>query len=128
MTCPHTDVILNRTFSFRNTPFHSCTEHAPFEPEFAHIKKLSEKFLCYFILLRKHKPFRFECLPLLNIVANDAANEGFSATINTDFIFDYDFYRIHTDLDILFYLPIFINPVKIEILLGLLNMGCMRCE
>lgn len=38
-------------------------------------------FAYYFLV-----PFRFECRPLLKIVANDAASEGFSATIKTDFI------------------------------------------
>lgn len=35
---------------------------------------------------KMYKPFRDECRPLLKIDANDAANDGFSATINAVFI------------------------------------------
>lgn len=96
ITCPHTDVIRNVTFSFRNTPFHSCTEHALFEPA----KNYYDWQLVGRIFNDRNwfEPFRFECRPLLNIVDNDAANEGFSATINTVFIFT----PIHSFLDTIF--------------------------
>ena len=58
ITCPHTDVILNRTFSPWSLPFHSCMEHAPFDP------------------------FLLDTFPFERIFANERAKLGFSATIS----------------------------------------------